>query len=363
MPEEPSVYKYVHDYNYYADLYDQFTIEECRDLEKRLISHKDDEDSTGKLSPKEMKAVSDLLAHSGIYYLTGERYANKDKVIKEWIERDQKKDKKLENARIIEGVRCLICGTFLRCISKDLAGEDEREYVQFVYQCPSHCKGGARIFNESGIEEKVERKLCPKCHLILEGARTRQEKKVEIIYTCPRCKYEKQETLDFTLEEKPADSNYIADRQRFCLGEGEGRQYVDQKMNSDRLTALSEQRERDKKAQEILEQIEKVPIGELQKKLSELLLKDSYENFSLGPPEIRKDLIVEFSVVDTKSGRSESDSRHVLKKILRGALFGTNWKLVSEGVTYRMGFLTARLRCLEREDDLLKQIEKNKLSK
>lgn len=144
------------------------------------------------------------------------------------------------------------------------------------------------------------------------------------------------------------------------MGKEEGTQYVDQRMYSDRVDAMSRQREKDKKVQEILAQIQKVPIGELQKKLSETLQKESYESFSLGPPEIRKDLIAEFSVVDTKSGRGESESRHILKKILIRALCGTNWKLVSNGVTYRMGFLTARLRCLEREDDLLKQIEKNK---
>lgn len=126
MPEEPSVYKYVQDYNYYADLYDQLTVEECRNFEKRLSSYTNEKDNN-KISPQERMAISKIINSSGIYFMSGERYAHKDEVIREWISRDQKRDEKLEKALPLQGIRCLVCGTFLNCISKDLVGEEERE--------------------------------------------------------------------------------------------------------------------------------------------------------------------------------------------------------------------------------------------
>jgi len=55
-------------------------------------------------------------------------------------------------------------------------------------------------------------------------------------------------------------------------------------------------------------------------------------------------VVVAFSAQDSKSEREEYASRSNLKKLITSALEGTNWHLMSEGVTYRMGFLSGRLK-------------------
>ncbi len=48
-----------------------------------------------------------------------------------------------------------------------------------------------------------------------------------------------------------------------------------------------------------------------------------------------------------------------LSTLLKEVIKETNWRLMSEGVSYRLGVLTGRLRVYENEDDMLKLIEKS----
>lgn len=74
--------------------------------------------------------------------------------------------------------------------------------------------------------------------------------------------------------------------------------------------------------------------------------------FDLGKPMIGKDVTVEFSVQDAKPDRKEYDSVHELQKLIKVALEATNWRLMSDGISYRLGFLTGRFHAYEREEDL-----------
>lgn len=73
--------------------------------------------------------------------------------------------------------------------------------------------------------------------------------------------------------------------------------------------------------------------------------------------EIKKDVIIEFTVQDDKAGRGEYDSRNKLRKILKKKLLNTNWRLMSDGIYYKLGILSGRLRGCENEEDLLKIVK------
>jgi hypothetical protein len=45
-----------------------------------------------------------------------------------------------------------------------------------------------------------------------------------------------------------------------------------------------------------------------------------------------------------------------LKKLIQKALEDTNWRLMSEGISYRLGYLKGRLRAYESEEDLKKLV-------
>jgi hypothetical protein len=75
-----------------------------------------------------------------------------------------------------------------------------------------------------------------------------------------------------------------------------------------------------------------------------------------------KDLILPFTTHDANPERIDLASTHDLQKIIKKAIDDTNWRLMSDGISYRMGILSGRLRAYEREEDLL-ELAKKRLKK
>jgi len=122
------------------------------------------------------------------------------------------------------------------------------------------------------------------------------------------------------------------------------------------LTKRIEERIKNKKLFEKLAKIKKLTVAELQKLLALTLEKEGYIKLEFSKPEMDKDVIISFTVQDNKTDRGEYDSRIQLQRILKKTLENTNWRLMSEGVYYRLGILSGRLRGYETEEDLLKLI-------
>ena len=94
--------------------------------------------------------------------------------------------------------------------------------------------------------------------------------------------------------------------------------------------------------------------------LGPVLEKAGYTEFSLDKPEMGKDVFVGFNCLDSKSGREDYDSRKTLQKLVRKTLEDTNWRLMSDGISYRLGYLNGRLRAYEKEDDIKQLVLKSK---
>jgi hypothetical protein len=71
--------------------------------------------------------------------------------------------------------------------------------------------------------------------------------------------------------------------------------------------------------------------------LTEPLEKAGYIEFHLDKPEMGRDVYVGFSCLDSKTDRQDYDSRKALKKLIDNALKDTNWRLMSDGISYRLG--------------------------
>ena len=62
---------------------------------------------------------------------------------------------------------------------------------------------------------------------------------------------------------------------------------------------------------------------------------------------------------DADSSRVETDSVRRFQRIVKKTLEETNWRLMSEGVHYRLGYLSGRLKGYEQEEDLLQLVKAN----
>lgn len=71
-------------------------------------------------------------------------------------------------------------------------------------------------------------------------------------------------------------------------------------------------------------------------------------------------MFIEFSCLDSKSDRDDYDSRKVLTVTIKESLEDTNWRLMSDGISYRLGYLTGRLRAHESQDDIRELVMKSR---
>ncbi len=345
---------YLREESYYSEIYDQGTVEQCRwwvaqkveeKLAKKLLATK------GNTS----KYIIDIL-----YIRKGERFRQKAEIIREWMERDRAKDEKLKQAIQPENIHCSHCGLTMNCIDRDLQSdvEDRNHRVLFTFSCPN-CKKGRAIW-EGGEEWEPKPYPCSKCQSAMTSTDKRVGNVITTKYTCPNCGHKESHKLDLDrkYEPPPADPNFEEDRKKYCMSDTEGYDYVRRMDGIKELVDGWKFKEQNKKLFDLKAKIKTLPVAELQSLLNPIIQKAGYTNFVLGKPDLLRGVTVEFATQDTQVGRPQYDSIQVLKKLIEKTLLETNWRLMSDGISYRLGFLTGRLRGVEGEEELLELAKK-----
>jgi uncharacterized protein YbaR (Trm112 family) len=366
-------YTHLKDRQYYEDVYDRHTVEDARrgmvyyddfylKFEKKLP--KDDKiDRPGNailLNVFYMQTVGDDLLY---------RYENRDQKISEWITRDEEKDEQIASARLSEEPHCKHCGKQgLRIIDKSLthrnedANYDDPEEVMFMLSCP-HCKKNS-AFWEDGTPWKLKPTLCPKCKAEMTHTTTETKTAMTFTYTCPSCKHSYKDKIDIKDKKEKPDPNYDEDRAHFCLQDKEFRDKLFEiRRGLLEMAALGKEfkeKEDNKHIYDAMKEVKKPKIAELTPLLAPSLEKAGYIEFSLDKPEMGRDVFIGFSCLDSKSGREDYDSRKTLKKLVDKALIDTNWRLMSDGINYRLGYLNGKIRAYEREEDIKNLVMKTR---
>ena len=317
------MFKYLKEDRYYCDLYDLSTIKECLRIcefwENRIKELKDDEISVGGVG-------LDLELYMG----KGERYQRRWKVITEWMDLDRKRDEKMERTEEPEGIRCVECDSRMKVIFKDLYCGSLK--VLFLFEC-LNCKKRRGFFDDG--EEYVSK-----------GVRLSKAEMDE-------WDREDDEREDGKEKDKELLKKY---RSEFCLSEKEGGEYIVSLSTVKELSEYVKETERKRvdpdyqKAKEL----KKLTVVELEKFVKEILEKEKYIKLVFDKPMIDKYVIVPVAVQDEDSGRNEYDSVYKLQNVLKKSLEGTNWRLMSTGVSYRLGYLSCKLKGYEQEADLVK---------
>lgn len=355
------MYQYLKDHIYYNELYDKLTIEKCQRWENDLYQA-----DISKLKGKEKKIwkLKNEFSRASVMpvalvFLKIERAAKKSDTIQEWMERDKAKDEKLSNAREPENVRCLGCSSLLKnCISYDLMHNHQgKEEALFMFEC-NKC-GKRRAYWENGKEWEYA-PTCEKCKAEVQKDSERKGNSIVSKYTCSKCGHTETDIFDLSKKENQIYSNSEADRKKYCMSESEGSELLRQAEGMKKLVDDWEERNKNKEIYEAAEKIKKLTISELQNLLNPVIEKSGYAKLEFEKPEIQKNVVVGFSLQDIKSGRNDRSSIYDLERLLKKTLEGTNWRLMSGGVNYRLGFLAGRLRGFESEEDILKLVSVNK---
>lgn len=240
----------------YLDRYDRFTVERCRRIDR---SYNDDIDPKSlkdkKITKKEAKQVNKWAHDMQLYFEKGERYANRDKTVQEWMDADRKKDEMYESAEPPENVRCLTCRNRLTPIFKELMSNlDKEDRILFMFECPNKCLP-RRAFYADGEEWRSKPDLCPHCDKPLVVTMKDDGKVSTTTYSCAKCKYKRSEDYTWRHKEDDYDENFATDRDKYCLTEEEGKEYLDAKWSLEGLTKITKEfQEEEKKKQERLKE-------------------------------------------------------------------------------------------------------------
>lgn len=356
---------YLKEEQYYADLYDLSTIEKCLwSLEywrKQYREAKKDKNKSGK---DKLKAIN-YCYNMDLYFTKGERYKNRGERIKECLEADKKRQDFYDNTLPPSEIHCPTCGNKLHSDFKLIWDfTDQPQRMLFYFPCKK-CHKKVAYYN-TGEVHTSKPNLCPKCsHEITSHIK---ETKDGAIWTkrCTSCKFTEVEVDDFKQHKteqamKEAEDRKLLEKYRseFCLSEEEGKKYLEGIANMNALSELVDKyKERDehKDVYDKVAALKKLTIVELEKLLSTVLQVEQYIKLEISSPQLGQFVSVNFTVRDAKLGRNEYDSKNNLRKLINRTLLDTTWRLMSEGTSYRLGFLQGRLRAYEKEEDLVKLV-------
>lgn len=280
----------------------------------------------------------------------------KKETISNWMKSDRELDEKYANTEPSE-YYCPKCEILLDVKCKDLQTDiDKPARVLFLYSCPK-CNYHARYFDD-GTKYEKELTLCEKCNHEVK-LHPEYDSKSDIATwtnTCPKCQHVSITKHDFkkmsqNRENREKREKEFLDKYRseYCFSEEEGTKAVILQHGlaefSKRLSEIKE-KEQDPLYQKA-KNLKKLKVIEINKLLSEELKKENYQNLIFEKPDIQRFVAVPFIIEDLKEDREGYDSERNLKSAITKILKDTNWRLMSEGVHYRAGYLNGRLRCDE----------------
>jgi len=347
---------------YYIDLYDKFTVEKCREAERYHEGLDDSifEKAKDKPSAYDIARVKYVTKEMYLYFTTGEEYKNKKETIEKWMERDRQLDYRVETAEEPQLIRCKTCSSTMSCTSKDIWSIEDK--VQFFFECPNKCLP-LRVIYEDGTVHKSKPVLCEKCEQEMSRNSERtQEHIVTTTYSCSSCAHTCTDELDLSPKEEVVDPDFEKDRERFCLTEEKGSKYIQDCASIRQLGDMMKEakvREEKKEIYDEVKALKKMTIPQVKAHTVKLFEDKDYSNLVFEKPDMGRVVSLAFSVEEMET-QNQRVSERDLKKLIEKHLEETNWRLMSDGISYRLGVMSGRIRIYEDQDDLAKLIEKKK---
>lgn len=362
-------YTHLRPREYYENRYDDGTVEICRRGEH--IVNQTFIEMQKKVPAKEIQERKPgwYLQYSIFYFSLVElpaakRYAERDEVIAKWMQQDEAKDRRLAEAHIAGGMYCRNCGKDMHVVSKDYMRRDGRkeEDILLMFECDACDKRSA--FWQDGTEWEGVRIKCKKCGGDTTAVHKTEGKVITTVRTCSDCGNAETEVMDLSAdparEEEPANPYYELDHKRFVFTDSMMSKFQQKAHHLERMRQLHAQaadRVERVDIYSLVKDVKKLKIAQVAELLTPVLTKQKYTEFKLGEPQIGREVSLDFSCLDADADREEYQSAKQLRKAIEKALSDSNWRLMSDGVSYRLGFLSGRLRAYESEEELKQLVE------
>lgn len=345
--------KYLQNRSYYEKLYDKQTIEECLSTADTYRSIKK---TNNKKKDKELKRAYWVF----IEIIKLERAGRRNETITRWMEEDEKKYDRVSNA-VAPRVSCVNCDDKkLREESRSsMDKNDDVESILFMLACDACDKKQA--YWENGEPWKYDPR-CVKCGEKVVVTDDDSDQLLTSVHKCLHCGHEENIEIDLSEKTEKEEDKKEFERLRAecCVSESDGESFLRSMKDIAKITKDIEERESHKDLYDAVEKIKKLKVSELEKLLSDVLKKNEYDHLNFLPPEIGRNVVIPFTAQDNKKDREEFDSRMELTRIIQKDLKKTNWRLMSDGIAYRMGILQGRLRGYEGENKVVELLKRER---
>lgn len=365
--------EYLHDEQYYIDRYDLHTIEECLDYFRSIKDRFNKEKKThfAKYTEEKFQQEINKCLNLMLFILKGERYRHKKETIRDWMGKDKQMQEMYDNTPPPQNIRCKACGSPTIVTLKNLhLSHRPDNRMTFMFACVKCDK--RQVLYEDGTEWKYDPPKCPKCKYPLK---TDLKIKGDITtYTsgCVKCGYKNKDVDDHGKFRQEQEAKEKKDkellkkyRKDFCLSDKDGQEYLENMDILEYATKVKNEEisKYDNSVYQKSIRLKKLSIVELEKLLSEKLEKKNYIKLSFDKPEMGQLVIVPFSAQDANTSRKGYDSANELRKLIKITLEDTNWRLMSDDISYRLGYVTGKLKGVESEEDFLELAGKRKEAK
>lgn len=363
-----SEFKYLKEEEHYKYRYDLQTVIESLKLYWGLRKELDSKrDQLKDMSQEKFDDQSNKAASYATNAFKIEKFRHRAETIKKWMDSDRKLQEKYDLAIPPRNILCKECHSTTKVTSKDLLDTlNDDSQVLFMFSCMK-CKKN-QAFYEDGTKWEYKPPLCPECNSPLNKKSKDKKGILTTIYSCSKCSFTKTDTYDFNKSQKEREERETCEKKIFeenkdffCLNDENGPQAlidIEQFKSSFNWLEEKEQKDNDPLIQKA-RQLKTLKALKLKELIQQTIEEEGYIDLQFGKPEIGQFVIIDFTVNDSKDERNKYDSSNTLKKLIKAALEDTNWRLMSEGISNRLGILSGRLKAYELEEDLAKIVDGN----
>lgn len=289
------------------------------------------------------------------------RWEERDVTIESWMFEDRMLDKRLEESRPLVEPKCESCKKQgLRLVNKLFLSResgDERRSVLFMFDCGS-CKKRTACW-EDGVVWHAPVIPCPKCRSSLNEDVTVKGYTMTTMTKCQSCDYSNVEKTKIGMPKEPDDSLYEEHKKLFCLDDERGALMQTYREKLKEMMPILEEdmkRDADKELHSKVAKVPRLKIPEAIDLLRPAIEAAGYREVMFEKPDLGVYVSISFCCMDGNMAREDAQSRKVLKQAIVKALGDTNWRLMSEGISYRLGYLTGRVRVYEEDDEIVQLI-------
>ncbi|MCK6648029.1 MAG: hypothetical protein L6Q66_00090 [Bacteroidia bacterium] len=340
------------DHEYIED-YDKQTIRILKELETELgdkiYTKSGIQDIKGNVSFKYDIPTKNYDVLSRYYRTAVMRAQNKESYILQQKYTDENKDRLIAETPIPRNIKCDQCGTSM--IHEGHIFEENDTLLLFVFSCPNK-HTPKKILYPDGIRKRIiPVSKCEECGGKLSSVKEETKTFMKFIDTCLECGHvsimEFNLTPDLPITEE--------DRKIYCeIWKGKTTFEQDLEAVVEFANYYNEKQKLKKEKEELkVDNVEQVNLPKLEDRLFKLAEELGYTKFKFDSHSTERFLTVSFSLQDP-SDRTEKESCKVITDAIKQSLFTTNWRLFTEGIDYRLGLLSGRLRAYEGEEGLMK---------